>query len=50
MLLLQKLTDLTGIRFITNTGYYGAVGEKYLPEHPFSESAEELAERWVQGI
>ena len=46
--LLQKLTDLTGIRFITNTGYYGAVGEKYLPEHAFSESAEELAERWIR--
>lgn len=46
--LLQKLTDLTGIRFITNTGYYGAVGEKYLPEHAFSESAEELAKRWIR--
>lgn len=47
-ILLQKLTDLTGIRFITNTGYYGAVGEKYLPEHAFSESAEELAKRWIR--
>jgi len=47
-ILLQKLTDLTGIRFLTNTGYYGAVGEKYLPEHAFSESAEELASRWIR--
>lgn len=46
--LLQNLTDLTGIRFITNTGYYGAVGEKYLPQHAFSESAEELAKRWIK--
>ena len=46
--LLHKLTDLTGIRFITNTGYYGAVGEKYLPKHAFTESAEELAKRWIR--
>ena len=31
--LLQKLTEATGIQFITNTGYYGAVEGKYLPSH-----------------
>jgi phosphotriesterase-related protein len=46
--LLQKLTDQTGIRFLTNIGYYGAVGGKYLPEHAFSESAEDLAKRWIR--
>ncbi|GAB3218503.1 phosphotriesterase [Algoriphagus aestuariicola] len=46
-LLLRELTEKSGIRIVTNTGYYGAVGGKYLPPHAFSETAEELAERWV---
>ncbi len=46
--LLNKLTELTGIRFLTNTGYYGAVGAKYLPEHAFDESALQLANRWIK--
>lgn len=45
--LLQKLTEVTGIQFITNTGYYGAVDGKYLPEHAFTESAEQLSKRWI---
>lgn len=45
--LLSKLTELTGIRFLTNTGYYGAVGAKYLPKHAFEESAAQLSQRWV---
>jgi phosphotriesterase-related protein len=45
--LLQKLTEATGIQFITNTGYYGAVEGKYLPEHAFTESAEQLSRRWI---
>jgi phosphotriesterase-related protein len=47
-ILLKKLTELTGIQFITNTGYYGAVGGKYLPSHAYSESARELADRWIE--
>ncbi|MFD2201568.1 phosphotriesterase family protein [Shivajiella indica] len=46
-ILLKKLSELTGIQFITNTGYYGAVGGKYLPEHAYTESPRELAERWI---
>lgn len=45
--LLQKLSELSGIQLITNTGFYGAVGGKYLPEYAFSESAEQLANRWI---
>lgn len=45
--LLKKLSELSGINIITNTGYYGAVGNKYLPPHAFSESSHELAERWL---
>jgi phosphotriesterase-related protein len=46
-LLLKKLTELTGIQFLTNTGYYGAVGGKYLPQHAYIESARQLADRWI---
>ncbi|NWG11987.1 MAG: phosphotriesterase [Acidobacteria bacterium] len=47
-LLLKRLADASGIRIITNTGYYGAVGGKYLPRHAFEESAEKLAGRWTE--
>jgi phosphotriesterase-related protein len=54
VVLLQMLTQQTGLNIITNTGYYGAVGNKYLPEWAFTESAEQLAARWIkefeQGI
>ncbi len=45
--LLKELSEKSGIRIVTNTGYYGAVGGKYLPAHAFSETAEQLAERWI---
>ena len=45
--LLKKLHEATGINFLTNTGYYGAADGKYLPEHAYTESAEQLAKRWV---
>jgi phosphotriesterase-related protein len=46
-LLLQKLSELSGIRLVTNTGFYGAVGGKYLPDVAFIEAAEQLADRWI---
>lgn len=45
--LLKKISDATQIQFITNTGYYGASDNKYLPAHVYSENAGELADRWV---
>ncbi len=44
--LLKKLSELSGINIITNTGYYAAVDKKYLPAHVFSESSETIAQRW----
>ena len=46
-LLLQSLSRQTGIRFITNTGYYGAVQNKYLPAHALNASEDELASTWI---
>jgi phosphotriesterase-related protein len=45
--LLKELSELSGLTIITNTGYYGAVDSKYLPEHAFTETAEQLATRWI---
>ncbi len=46
--LLQRLSKASGLQMITNTGYYSAVGGKYLPPHAYTEPAEALAERWVK--
>jgi phosphotriesterase-related protein len=45
--LLKRLADASGLRLLTNTGYYGAVGGKYLPAHARTESADRLAQRWL---
>jgi phosphotriesterase-related protein len=45
--LLKRLSDESGMNIVTNTGYYGAVNEKYLPKHAHTETAEKLAARWI---
>ena len=44
--LLRKLGKEAGINIITNTGYYGGSDHKFLPEHAFTESPSQLANRW----
>ena len=44
--LLKRLSDSSGIQLITNTGYYGASDNKFLPSHAFNETADQLAARW----
>lgn len=46
-LVLRELSEKTGLRILTNTGYYGAVDNKYLPSHAFTETADQLAARWI---
>jgi phosphotriesterase-related protein len=45
--LFQLLAKQSGLNIVTNTGYYGAVGNKYLPSWALTDSAEELAARWI---
>lgn len=45
--MLKRLSELTGLNLLTNTGYYGARENKFLPSHAFAETAEELAARWI---
>jgi len=45
--LLQRLSDASGLSILTNTGYYGAVNEKYLPAEVKTKTAVELANGWI---
>jgi phosphotriesterase-related protein len=45
--LLRRLSDAAGLQLVTNTGYYGAADDKYLPEHAYRETADQLAARWT---
>jgi phosphotriesterase-related protein len=47
MVLLKMLHEKSGINILTNTGLYGAVNYKYLPPWAFTETAEQLAKRWI---
>jgi len=46
-LLLQKISNQTGIRIITNTGLYGARKNIFIPQYAREMSAEKLAECWI---
>lgn len=46
--ILHLLSEDSGLNILTNTGYYGAVDGKYLPDHAFEESAGQLATRWIR--
>ncbi|MCY7359248.1 MAG: phosphotriesterase [Rudanella sp.] len=47
-LLLRELSEKSGIQILTNTGYYGASDNKFLPAHALTETADQLADRWVR--
>ena len=51
---LKKLAEATGLHIVTNTGYYGGAGDKFVPKHAYVETPDQLANRWVhewdQGI
>lgn len=52
--ILKTLSETTGLRIVTNTGYYGAANDRYVPKFAHDESADQLAARWIkearQGI
>ena len=45
--LMKRLSEETGIRILTNTGYYGARDNKFIPEEKLSMEPEELASLWI---
>ena len=48
VLLLEKIARKTGLTILTNTGFYGAVNNKYIPAFAFEKTAEELAAIWIR--
>jgi phosphotriesterase-related protein len=46
--LLARLAKASDLHILTNTGYYGAAKDQYVPRHAHDESAEELAGRWAR--
>jgi phosphotriesterase-related protein len=48
VILLQRLSTLSGLHMLTNTGYYGGSVNKFLPAHAFTETEHQLADRWIR--
>jgi phosphotriesterase-related protein len=46
-LLLRRLSEASGLHIVTNTGYYGAWQDRFLPPHAFTDTARQLAARWT---
>lgn len=46
--LLARLADSTGLQLLSNTGYYGARGDQHIPASAYTETVDQIAERWVQ--
>ena len=44
---LKELSERAGVNIVTNTGYYGAINNKYIPEHAFEDNAQEIAQVWI---
>ena len=45
--LLQRISDTTEIQLITNTGYYGAADDRYVPKSALAASAQQIADKWI---
>ena len=45
--LLAMLSDSAGVHLITNTGYYAAAKDRYVPESAYDETADQIA-RWIE--
>jgi predicted metal-dependent phosphotriesterase family hydrolase len=46
--LLKRLSEASGVHILSNTGYYGAAKDKHVPPFAFTETAEQLAARWIR--
>ena len=45
--LLRRISQESGMQILTNTGYYGAGNDRYVPSHAWEEGPDEIAARWV---
>jgi predicted metal-dependent phosphotriesterase family hydrolase len=45
---LHAFSQLSKVNIITNTGFYGAANDKYVPPFAFTMSAQEIADVWIK--
>jgi phosphotriesterase-related protein len=45
---LQRLAEASGLNILTNTGYYGAADDRFVPRSAYERPAEALAEDWIR--
>lgn len=45
---LQRLAETSGLNILTNTGYYGAADDRFVPASAYERPAEALAEDWMR--
>ncbi|WP_341225943.1 phosphotriesterase [uncultured Arcticibacterium sp.] len=45
--LLEVISDSSGVQIITNTGFYGAANDRYIPAFAYEASAESISEIWI---
>ena len=45
--LLKELSEKSGVKFITNTGYYGARNNLFVPKSFYTSDARQVAELWA---
>lgn len=46
--LLKRLSEESGLHILTNTGYYAAMNEKFIPKHAYDDTPERLAAYWIE--
>ncbi len=45
--ILAEISRLSGIQILTNTGFYGAVENRFIPGYVYHENSYEIAARWI---
>ncbi|WP_175455374.1 phosphotriesterase family protein [Pricia antarctica] len=45
--LLKRISEATDIQIITNTGFYGAADDRYIPEFAYGASAKAISDLWI---
>ena len=45
--LLRRISEASGLHILTNTGYYGAANDRYVPETARQETVDQIAARWT---
>jgi phosphotriesterase-related protein len=46
--LLKRLSSITGLHVITNTGFYGGAMDKYVPDFAYKLNMNDMADLWIK--